>query len=62
MKGIFLMVLAVIGICAFILTLLYVLRAFNNVATPITVHTVKEGVECATMVTADGAAIDCWKI
>ena len=39
----------------------YGARLFSNATTPITVHDVAPGVTCATMVTSDGAAIDCWK-
>ena len=36
-------------------------RWFSNAVTSITLHEVKPGVVCASMVTGDGAAIDCWK-
>jgi hypothetical protein len=52
------------GIIAFILILgaiIYLNRWFSNATTPITLHQVKPGITCATMVTSDGAAIDCWK-
>lgn len=39
----------------------YGFRLFSNISTPVTLHEVKQGVTCATMVTADGVAIDCWK-
>ena len=38
------------------------IKAFNNVTTPIHVTEVEAGVKCASMVTADGAAISCWKV
>ena len=41
---------------------MYITREFNNIVTPIAVYEVEPGVKCATMVTADGVAIDCWKI
>jgi hypothetical protein len=46
-------------ICLFVI--MYGMRMFSSVSTPITVHEVSDGVRCATMVTGDGAAIDCWK-
>ncbi len=54
---------AVFGIAMLVVILifLYGMRLFNSAATHITVHQVKPGIECATMVTTDGAAIDCWK-
>ncbi len=39
---------------------MYMMRLFSNATTPITLHEVAPEVICATMVTADGAAIDCW--
>lgn len=39
----------------------YGMRIMNNKATPVRVTEVEPGVRCATMVTTDGAAIDCWK-
>lgn len=52
--------LAILGV-GLVLAMLYGVRLFSNAATPITLHQVKPGVTCATMVTGDGAAIDCWK-
>jgi len=52
---------AVVGVIFVIGAVMYGLRLFSNATTPITVHEVQPGVHCATMVTADGAAIDCWK-
>lgn len=50
-------VLIIIGMMA----ILYSVRLFTNVSTPITVHQVKPGISCATMTTGDGVAISCWK-
>ena len=50
-----------IGFIVVLLIFIYGMRLFNSAATPITVHQVKPDIECATMVTGDGAAIDCWK-
>lgn len=50
----------VIGL-VMLLAILYGMRLFSNISTPITVQQVKPGVSCATMVTSDGAAISCWK-
>jgi hypothetical protein len=54
--------LFVITVVAIVGAALYGMRLFSNATTPITVHEVEPGVKCATMVTTDGAAIDCWKI
>lgn len=40
----------------------YGIRLASNAGTPITVHDVAAGVKCATMMTGDGVAIDCWRI
>ena len=40
---------------------IYALRLFSYATTPITLHSPKPGITCATMVTNDGAAISCWK-
>lgn len=52
--------LSIVAMCV-ILVAFYGIRFMNEVATPIKVHEVEPGIFCATMVTADGAAIDCWK-
>lgn len=58
-------ILFYVGFAAVILlgigSIVYGMRMFSNVTTPITLHEVKPGITCATMVTSDGAAIDCWK-
>jgi hypothetical protein len=51
------MVVAIAAITGY----LYAARLFSNAVTPITVQQVEPGVRCATMVTADGAAISCWE-
>ena len=56
-----LMVAGVVLVIGVIVGIMYGLRMFSMAATPITVHQVKPNVECAVMVTGDGAAIDCWK-
>ena len=55
-------VVGFVAMFAIIFAVLYGIKLFSNVTTPITVHEVEAGIKCATMVTADGAAIDCWKI
>jgi hypothetical protein len=40
---------------------MYAARLFSNATTPITMHQPKPGITCAAMVTADGAALSCWK-
>jgi hypothetical protein len=46
---------------AMIWVVMWTLRAFSNSVTTVTVEEVAPGVSCAKMVTADGAAISCWK-
>ena len=45
---------------AFMWVLMWTMRVFSNSVTTVLVEEVRQGVECAKMVTADGAAIDCW--
>lgn len=47
---------------AAIFILMWVTRFFSNSVTTVTVEEVEPGIHCAKMVTADGAAIDCWKV
>ncbi len=58
-------VVEIIAIFVFVLLFLFVViytgRIFSNATTPITLHTPKQGITCAAMVTSDGAAISCWK-
>lgn len=61
MKDKLIMTGAVIGVIILIGGIIYGMRLFSNATTPITLHQVKPGITCATMVTSDGAAIDCWK-
>ena len=53
--GVILLALIVAGI-------MFSMRQFSLAITTIDVVEVEEGVRCARMVTADGAAIDCWKV
>ena len=46
---------------AIIIGVVYIVRYASNMSTPITVHEVRPGIECAILVTSDGAAIDCWE-
>lgn len=62
MKNLIAYLLIAFAILIVIFGVMYVGRLFSNATTPITVHKVEPGVKCATMVTADGAAISCWKI
>lgn len=52
---------SVLGILLAIWILMFLVRAFSNSATTVVVEEVAPGVMCAKMVTADGAAISCWK-
>lgn len=52
----------VIGVIIAALTIMFIMRAFTTATTLITVKKPKPGIECATMITGDGAAIDCWKV
>lgn len=42
--------------------LVYGLRTFSAATINVSVREVKPGVHCALAVTADGVAIDCWKM
>ena len=50
----------------FVVTLLllgvviYGMKLFNTATTPLIIHNPAEGVQCASMTTSDGVAIDCW--
>tara|TARA_R110000803_G_scaffold28727_2_gene66177 strand:+ start:114 stop:299 length:186 start_codon:yes stop_codon:yes gene_type:complete len=50
----------IIGAVLFVWVMMFLLRVFSNSVTTVIVEEVRPGVECAKMVTADGAAIDCW--
>jgi hypothetical protein len=50
-----------IGSVAVLIAIAYGMRAISNVNTPTFVEEVATGVSCARLVTADGAAISCWK-
>ena len=56
------MMWAVIGLVVFFVILgsVYVFRYLSNSTAPVVVIEVVPGVLCAKLVTADGAAIDCW--
>lgn len=51
----------VLGVLVFIACIVFSMRWFSNAVTPLELREPKPGIECATLVTADGAAIDCWK-
>ena len=40
---------------------MFLMRQFSMAVTTVDVIEVEPGVRCARMVTADGAAIDCWR-
>ena len=46
----------------FVLLLMYVMRQFSLAVSPVEVIDVAPGVQCARMVTTDGAAISCWRV
>ena len=48
-------------VIAMVFGIVYAVRLFSNAVTPLTLHTPKQGVTCAAMVTGDGAALSCWK-
>lgn len=54
-------VLGVVMLIAVGTALMYGERILSRVATPLIVHQAEPGIRCATMVTGDGVAIDCWK-
>jgi hypothetical protein len=61
MKKAFEYTAAFVIVMAMIWVVMWTLRAFSNSVTTVTVEEVAPGVSCAKMVTADGAAISCWK-
>ncbi len=62
MKEVYAYIAGVVVVLLIVAAIVYGIRVFNNVVTPITVHEVEQGVKCAVMTTTDGAAISCWKI
>lgn len=52
---------AILATILMLFVILFSFRYFSNATTPVVLHQPKPGVTCATMVTADGAAISCWK-
>jgi hypothetical protein len=62
MKETLLIVLFFVAAVVFVGGLTYVLKGFNNATTPVYVTSPKPGIECAVATTADGVAIDCWKL
>ena len=61
MKEKMFMVAGAVMVMTIVFGIMYGMRMFSNATTPITLKEVKPGVTCASMVTADGVAIDCWK-
>ena len=55
-------VIGVVVLIVCIMGFLYVKRYVNNISVPMKVVTPEEGVRCAKLVSADGVAIDCWKV
>lgn len=51
----------IVGVITLVALIALGSRYLSNAVTPITVHEVTEDVTCATMVTGDGVAIDCWR-
>ena len=45
-----------------ILVVMWISRQFSSAITTIKVQDVAPGIQCATMITGDGSAIDCWKV
>lgn len=52
----------ILSLIAGIFILVLGFRAFSSATTLIVIKEPKPGIECATMVTGDGAAIDCWEV
>jgi hypothetical protein len=51
----------VVVLVAVALGVLWVKRTVNNMTTPIDVTEVEPGIHCATAVTSDGVAMDCYE-
>ena len=52
----------VIAVVSFVMVMLYMMRLFSLAVSPVEVIDVAPGVQCARMVTTDGAAISCWRV
>ena len=61
MKNIIIYAATIAVVIVMIFGITYAVRMFSNATTPLTLHTPKQGVTCAAMVTGDGAALSCWK-
>ena len=61
MKNIIIYAATIAVVIVMIFGIMYAARMFSNATTPLTLHTPKQGVTCAAMVTGDGAALSCWK-
>ena len=48
-------------VIAFSIMLMFFVRQFSMAITTVDIIEVEPGVRCARMVTADGAAINCWQ-
>ena len=53
---------AIVLVILFVAAIMFGVRQFSLVITTVDVIEVEPGVRCARMVTADGAAISCWKV
>lgn len=62
MKSFLIYLLIVIALIGIIMAFTYGSRYISNVSTPITVTEVEKGIKCASMNTAGGVALSCWKM
>lgn len=61
MKAWVIYTLSILAALVIIAAVIYGLRLFTNISTPITVHQVQPGITCAVMTTTDSVAMSCWK-
>lgn len=54
-------VIAIIATLFFIAIIVYASRSFTTATVRIQVERVSDTVQCAKIVTSDGAALSCWK-
>ena len=59
LKSVLELVIIVLLALGSVFVITFLLRQFSNATTMIIIKSPKPGIECATMVTSDGAAIDC---
>lgn len=62
MKESWIIAAGVIASLTIIVTVLWIRFAISNVAASVVVFDAEPGVRCVRVTTADGVAVDCWRI